>query len=159
MCRKILCLFALIATLLCFCVVAQAEETGIQKLSADVDGLVIDTNTVLDLNGFRVTNATVAEGVTLQLTDSANDTYDASQCGSFSGTVHGTVTQLVQHDAKSYLVVKENGVYSAHRFYAGITHISLAPNQVGLGYKAQFRADEVIKPLVQTCGYRLQVND
>ena len=159
MCRKILCLFALIATLLCFCVVAQAEETGIQKLSADVDGLVIDTNTVLDLNGFRVTNATVAEGVTLQLMDSANDTYDASQCGSFSGTVHGTVTQLVKHDAKSYLVVEENGVYSAHRFYAGITHISLAPNQAGLGYKAQFHADEVIKPMVQTCGYRLQVND
>jgi len=144
-----------------FAVMAFAEEdtTGYMQLTKDADGLAIEQDTLLDLNGHHVTNATVAQGVTLRLMDSANDEYDSEQCGSFSGTVNGTVEQVVKHDAKNYLVIEQDGVYSAHRFYAGIDRISLVPDAAALGYKAVFKADTVIKAMVESYGYRLWVND
>ena len=95
-----------------FAVMAFAEEdtTGYMQLTEDADGLEIKQDMLLDLNGHHVTNATVAQGVTLRLMDSANDEYDAKQCGSFSGTVNGTVEQVVKHDAKNYLVIEQDGV-------------------------------------------------
>lgn len=153
-----------------FAVMAFAEEEGTlqealdsgassYQLTEDVDGITINKDFLLDLNGHAATNMTVAEGVTLQLVDSANDEYDASRCGSFSGTINGTVQQMVKHDTKNYLVVENGGVYSAHRFYAGITKISLAPAQVALGYKAEYYADEVINAMVIGYGYELWVNE
>ena len=129
------------------------------QLTADVDGIVIDHDLLLDLNGYDATNVTVNEGVTLQLVDSANDSYDAEACGSLSGTIHGTVEQLVQYDAKNYLVICQDGVYSAHRFYAGISSITLVTGNVSLGYKATFLADSVINAMVSSYGYCLSVND
>ena len=159
--RKICCLLAVIATLLCLCAAVHAteENAGYMQLSDDMDGLAIEQDMLLDLNGHHVTNATVAQGVTLRLMDSANDEYDAEQCGSFSGTVNGTVEQVVKHDAKNYLVIEQEGVYSAHRFYAGIDRISLVPDAAALGYKAVFKADTVINAMVESYGYRLWVND
>ena len=129
------------------------------QLTNDVDDITIDKDFLLDLNGHKATNMTVAEGATLQLVDSANDTYDVAKCGSFSGTVNGTVEQVVKHDAKNYLVIEQDGVYSAHRFYAGIDRISLVPDAAALGYKAVFKADNVINAMVESYGYRLWVND
>ena len=138
----------------------QALENGetFYQLTADEDGVVIEKDMMLDLNGHNVTNATVAEGVTLQLMDSATDDY-AGAYGSFAGSINGTVQQVVKQDTKNYLVVEKNGVYSAHRFFAGIDRISLAPANAALGYKAIFRGDEVVKENVTNYGYCLWVND
>ncbi len=158
--RKLLCLLLSLVMVMAFAVGVHASEeaTAVQKLTENVDGLEIFADTLLDLNGYNVTNATVAEGVTLQLMDSANDEYDASKCGSFSGTINGTVEQVVKYDAKNYLVIEQDGVYSAHRFYAGITHISLVPEQAALGYKAEFHADDVINEMVTGYGYAMWLN-
>ena len=155
---------ALVAGLVVMAVSA-AEETSFAagesdyQLTENVDGVVIDHDLCLDLNGFQATNVTVNEGVALQLVDSANDQYEADKCGSLSGTINGTVEQLVKRDTKNYLVICQDGVYSAHRFYAGITDISLVPGTVSLGYKATFKADTVINALVTGYGYSLGVND
>lgn len=132
----------------------EAGESYFQ-LTKNESNVTISQDLVLDLNGYTVTDATVAEGVTVQLVDSANDRYDAEMCGSFAGTVNGTMEQVVNYNNKSYLVIQQDGVYSAHHFFAGITHISLAPQQAALGYKAQFRADETINSLVTGYGYAM----
>ncbi|MBR5570066.1 MAG: hypothetical protein IKW10_04135 [Oscillospiraceae bacterium] len=155
---------ALVAGLVVMAVSAAEDDSfaageSYYQLSADVDGIVIDHDLLLDLNGYDATNVTVNEGVTVRLMDSANDSYDAEACGSLSGTIIGTVEQLVQYDTKNYLVICQDGVYSAHRFYAGISSITLVTGNVSLGYKATFLADSVINAMVSSYGYCLSVND
>ena len=157
--KKLICLLLTLVMTMGLAIGVQAAETVNHiQLTENKDGLEIQTDTVLDLNGFDATNVTVAQGVKLQLIDSANDEYKAEQCGSLSGTILGTVEQVVTYKDKDYLVIEENGEYSAHRFYAGIQSISLVPGTAALGYKAFFYADEVIKPLVQSYGYTMWVN-
>ena len=58
------------------------------------------------------------------------------------------------------MVLKDaNGIYTAHRFVAAITHMSLKPATVALGFKATFRADEVARAAVVSYGYEMWVND
>ncbi len=159
--KKIICLFMSLVLVMTFAMGVQAADDSVEyrQLSDDEVGLEIIKDTVLDLNGHTVTNATVAEGVTLQLIDSANNGYDAAACGSFSGTVNGTVEQVVNYNDKSYLVIQEDGKYSAHRFCAEITHVSLVPERVALGYKAEFQADDKINKMVAGYGYAMWLND
>ena len=46
---------------------------------------------------------------------------------------------------RRYLAVEEEGVYSFHRFYFGITHISMDAETAGIGYRATFAGSEVVK--------------
>lgn len=117
----------------------------------------------LNLNGHTVTGATVAEGVTLNLMDMANDTYDATKCGSFSGTVNGTVESIVHVNipggSRHYVILpNDDGSYSAHRYLAYISHTSLKPAQAALGFKATFRGDEKVRAAATGYGLNMRVN-
>ena len=46
---------------------------------------------------------------------------------------------------RRYLTIQEDGAYSFHRFYMGITKISIKPADVGVGYKATFVASDHVK--------------
>ena len=143
-------------------------ETGAVVLYADVDGAVIDKNILLNLNGHHMTNVTIAEGVTLCGLDSTTDDYD---CSNGYGTItlsennKGTIATNIKTTAaqigsiKRYLAVTEEGVTSFHRFYMGITHISLRPGVTGVGYKAVFCGDSVVQKQVESYGYNLWVAD
>ena len=98
--KKLLCLLLSLVMVMALAmgVHASEEAAAVQVLTSNENGLEISRDTVLDLNGYHVTNATVAEGVTLQLMDSANDNYEAEKCGSFAGTVNGTVSQVVEQE-------------------------------------------------------------
>jgi hypothetical protein len=145
-----------------------AGETGTVVLYADVDGAVIDKNILLDLNGHHMTGLTVAEGVTLRGMDSTTDDYD---CTEGYGTIvlsennKGTIATNIKTTAaqagsvKSYLAVTEEGVTSFHRFYMGVTHISIRPGVTGVGYKAVFSGDSVVQNQVVSYGYNLWVAD
>ena len=147
---------------------AETEDLGTTwyVVNTAMDGQTIDKSIMLDLNGQILTNVTVNAGVQLQLIDKANDDYDAAACGSFSGTVNGQIASVAHTDGtygssvKHYVVLKDaDGVYTAHRFVAAITHMSLKPATVALGFKATFRADEVARAAVVSYGYEMWVND
>ena len=119
---------------------------------------MIGTSVILDLNGKNLTNVTVNEDVTLSLVDTANDQYHADKCGSLSGTVNGTVNVLTKNNSKAYVVIDNNGTYSAHRYHRSLSAVSLKPSADALGYKATFRGDRVLRETIVTdYGFQLQV--
>lgn len=143
-----------------------AEGVTYYALAEDVDGGTITKDIILDLAGNNLTNVTIAEGVTVYGMDSTTDDYDcADGYGTISGTINGTIstnlkTTTAQTGAvKRYLTVTENGVTSFHRFYMGITHMTVRPGVNGVGYKAVFSGDSVVGEQVASYGYNLWVGD
>lgn len=134
-------------------------------LTTDLEGQTISKNVMIDLNGHDLTDCVVEEGVSLKLFDSANDSYDATACGSFTGAVDGQIVSVVHTDvnnggsAKHYVILKDaEDVYTAHRFVAAIVTKNLKPNQVALGFKASFSADEVARAAAVAYGFEMWVD-
>ena len=130
------------------------------------DGITIGSSILLDLNGKTLTNVTIPEGVTVYGMDSTTDDYDCTDgYGTISGTVNGTIAMNIKTTAaqigtvKRYLTVTEDGVTSFHRFYMGVTHMSLRPGVTGVGYKAVFCGDSVVQQQVVSYGFNLWVAD
>lgn len=129
-------------------------------VTKDLEGITVGSNIVLNLNGKHLTNVTVPETVELKLIDTANNGYDATMCGSLSGTINGTMTVLTQWDIYRYaVVVDEAGVYSAHRYYRAMSAISLDPTNDAFGYKAEFKMDDVLSGYVSSYGFELWAGD
>ena len=138
-------------------------------LNRDFDGAIINKSMILDLNGHKLTNLILAEGVELTIIDSATDDYD---CESGYGTVTlnaanmGTITTgnikttAEQIGAvKSYMILVEDGVYSAHRYYVGVTKVTLRTDNKGFGYKATFAGDAKVQEQISRFGFRLWLGD
>ncbi len=120
-----------------------AANGQIVKLLNDTDEAVaINSDVVIDLAGHTLSSVTVDEGANLTLIDTATDNYEGVYG---SATVTGTVETFAEVNGKTYLVVSENGVYSAHCYDVAITHISLKPADDALGYKAQVMSDEIVQ--------------
>lgn len=141
-------------------IAAQVENaTGIydyQSLDAAIADCDSTETIILDLKGQEVTDLTIPGN--LKLIDSTNDDY-TTQTGSFTGTVSGTIYTLVDVDGKNYLVVANDGVYSAHRYSVEITHISLKPDADALGYKAKINGDAVVQAAVTGYGFNMGVGN
>ncbi|MBR5569644.1 MAG: DUF4091 domain-containing protein, partial [Oscillospiraceae bacterium] len=134
-----------------------AYETGSIVLEDDVtEDIVINSDLYLDLNGKTLTGNISGEGMLYGM-DSANDTYDASACGRINGTVSCALATNCKNadNAHRYVAIADDNGYTFHRFYAGITKQSLAPATTGVGYKAEFYADETVLALVESVGYDL----
>ena len=110
----------------------------------------------IDLNGFSLKKVTVTG--TLYGMDSATDEYTAS--GAKIETVDGTYAAHYRtEDAKRYMAIAEGEGVSFHRFYMGITSVSLAPAVTGFGYKAEFYGDEAVQALIASVGYNLWLTE
>lgn len=108
--------------------------------------LTVSGELYLDLNG-KTVSGTVSCG-TLYLADSA-------AAGQLTGAVTATVPALTEMDGKTYLVVCEENIYSAHCYEVKLTHVSLKPDTDALGYKAQFNGDETVCKYVTGYGFNL----
>ena len=119
------------------------------KLMANVDAKDMSVDTLaVDLNGFNLKNLTVTG--TLYGLDSTTDRYDGSRVGTLSNVTGTVATHWKASTAqigaiKRYLTVEEDGSYTFHRFYVGITTMSLVPATVGVGYTAVFAGDAAVK--------------
>lgn len=134
------------------------------KLLADQADKTISESVIIDLNGFDLTNLTLAEGVVLTGIDSATDEYsNEAEYGivTLSAENKGTVAQLVKTEktqigsVKRYMTITTDEGISFHRFYMGITHMSLKPGVTGVGYKAAFYGDDLVLNQVKSYGYNL----
>ncbi len=150
-----------------------AGENGLVVLVGNVDESVeIKTDLYLDLNGFSITGTvTVAEGMTLYGVDSTTNDYDCSDgygtIAAISGNValhHKTAATGALGSVLRYLTYTdpETGAVSFHRIYLGITKVTLCPGKSGVGYKAVFGGDEIVKSMLSETaayGYTLQLED
>lgn len=133
--------------------IANANGNAVVLL-ADCGDVTVESDLYVDLNGFHLTGMTVAEGSKLYLIDSATDDYQGAYG---TAVVSGAVESYVAYHGKNYLVVSENGVYSAHCYEVKLTHISLKPSDDALGYKAQLLGDEIVYKHVKSFGFNLGV--
>ena len=122
--------------------------------------LSVETNVYLNLDGNVLTGNATGEG-TLYAYDSATDDYDSSDMGRITGTVSCNLPHNFQDTItlNRYLTVADETGYSFHRFYVGITKLSLAPNVAGMGYKAVFAGSQQVKDSLEGFGYNLWVTE
>ena len=135
---------------------ATAANGQIVEILENTDeAITIAADVTIDLAGFQLSNVTVAEGAKLNLIDSTA-TYEGTNG---SAVVTGNVQTLTESDGNKYMVIGENGVYAAHKYYVGITHVSIDPSVTGFGYKAQFYGDEAVQAQIANIGYDLWLTE
>ena len=132
------------------------------KLLADVtENVTIDHAVYLDLNGHTLTGNVDGQGALFGM-DSATDNYTTDTMGRITGTVSCHLeTQAktnVTGQVKQYLAIADNEGYTFHRFYVGITKVSLRPSNTGFGYKARFCGDPTVLALIDSFGFNLQLS-
>ena len=133
-----------------------AANGGVVKLLANSDEEITATDLYIDLNGYSLKKATVTG--TLYGMDSTTNAYEAS--GAKIETVAGKYAAHYRNaDAKRYLAIAEGEGVSFHRFYMGITKVSLVPASTGFGYKAEFYGDTAVQTQIQSIGYKLWITE
>ena len=116
------------------------------RLTGDInENITIPAGVTIDLAGNNLSGVTVTGGATFM--DSTTDNYTGTNAGTLTPTAGKIETSYKTETGavKRYLTINENGVYSFHRFYMGITKISIKPSNVGVGYKATFVASDFVK--------------
>ena len=129
--------------------VVNAEGSIVKLLADSQETITISCRAMIDLAGHNMENITVT-GEPLEIIDSV---------GGGAATVSGKVETFCEADGVSYLVVGENGVYSAHSYQVKITHISLKPGDDALGYKAELVGDEAVQNAATAIGFNLWINE
>ncbi len=135
--------------------ISNANGEAIKILKDTDEAITINADVTIDLAGCTLSNVTVAEGVKLNLIDSTA-TYSGTKG---SATVTGSVEKFTANGEDKYMVIGENSVYAPHRYYVGLTHVSLDTANTGFGYKARFYGDEVVQAQVAATGYDLWMNE
>ena len=126
----------------------------IQLLSDVNETSTVNGDLYIDLNGHNLTGITC--NGTVYGMDSTTKDYDDSLAGSMQVT--GNVATVFKTAAAmtgkthQYLAVKTDNGYSFHRYYMGLTAISLSPGNTGMGYKATFAGSETVKAQLQGYG-------
>lgn len=108
----------------------------------------------VDLNGYDLT----ADNGMVYAFDSANDGYDATKCGTVSGTAE-LVQDVAAPNGNRYLAVTENGATTMHRLSMQVTSVSLRTSEAGVYYKASYRCDQVLASKVTGYGVVLSLNN
>ena len=115
---------------------------------------VLGKDLYIDLNGCDLSGKLESGGYKIFGMDSTTDGYDDQNAGTFSCT--GAVPEVHHKDrSKRYLAVKTEDGYSFHRFYMGITHMTLRPGQQGVGFKGVFYGDAAVRKQIAATGYTL----
>jgi len=118
----------------------------------------------IDLAGYSLSGVICTNGFAVYCKDSSTDEYDGENAGYFNCLDEDgewIVPEFFWQDGeKCYLTVSDDYGYSFHRFFLGITYMSLEPAAVGLGYKAELYGDDtVMAQLAETnaFAFRLQL--
>lgn len=126
--------------------------------------LIMDTE-LSDLGGKAVCidlagkNLTVGGSGTLDAFDSANDTYNAANCGRITNNGTVAITPDVAAPNGNHYIALTDGTTSMHRLNARITSVTLRPSAAGLYYKATYDCDTLLSAKVMRYGVILSVDD
>ena len=135
---------------------AQKANGSVVKMLTDCqEAITIDKAAILDLAGYTLSNVTVADGISLKLIDSTT----VSGAGTYgSAAVSGKVETSAEVNGKTYLVVSENNVYSAHFYDVAITKINLDSEKDALTFEAKLSGDQVVLSKLSALGMRIGVD-
>ena len=120
----------------------------------------------IDLNGNDLTGIMNTNGFKVYGMDGSTDEFTTQALGYFTcvdeneeDIVPETIVQTsVTGKARRYLAIYDAMTgYSFHRFYLGITHATVKPGTKGVGYKAVFAGDDMVKAQISSFGYTLQL--
>ena len=114
-------------------------DSYLQLTRSITEVVTIPGHVTLDLNGYDLSGITVSGKLTVF--DSKTDSYEGDHAGHLSYTLDGGSVEA----KANYLAIEEESGTSFHKFYAGITHVTLNPGKAGLGYKATFAGDEAVQ--------------
>ena len=125
------------------------------QLAADKEIVLDGQKMVVDLAGYDLTATGKGK---LYAFDTANDTYDHTQCGTL--TCKG-VTCAATYTAPNgnYYVALGEGRYTFHRLEMKLTSVSLRMSVAGVYYNATFSADRLIRESVDSYGVAVSVVD
>ncbi|MBR5569504.1 MAG: DUF2927 domain-containing protein [Oscillospiraceae bacterium] len=118
----------------------------------------------VDLNGCNLIGTIVTNGYQIYGMDSTTNQYTCDRMGAFS-CVDGSGKAVIPEsgyttsDAVRYLTIQTENGYTFHRFYLGITQMSLVPAATGFGYRAEFYGDEMVQAQIASVGYRLWLRE
>ena len=128
------------------------------RLLGDInEAVTISSGVCIDLAGNDLSGVTVENGALF--IDSTTDSYNGNLAGSLTPAAGATTVQY-KFGGRRYLTVENDGVYSFHRFYVGITKFTLKPGTLGMGYKATFAGSDDVKARLNSTvayGYKIWV--
>ena len=91
--------------------------------------------------------------------DSANDTYDATACGTITNAGNVELqTDVTAPNGNRYLAVTEAGKTSMHRLEMELSAVTLRTSSCGVYYKAKYHCDSVLAEKVSAYGVVLSVD-
>ena len=151
------------------CVACGDGLRGYYQLTRDMrlNSLSLTEDLYIDLNGYNLSGTVITNGYCVYGMDSSTDGYTCACMGTFScvdenGDEIVPVKQFVYSRdgaTRRYMTIATEQGYTFHRFYLGITHISLAPSVTGFGYKAKFYADTMVQAEIEALGYDLWLSE
>ena len=143
----------------------QSEKLG-DKLQNHVQlfDLSLTEDLYIDLNGYSLSGTIITNGFKVYGMDSTTNSYTCDQIGYFScvdenGNAIIPESFYTTEDMMRYMTIETENGYTFHRFYPGITNISLAPSVTGFGYKAEFYGDEMVQAEIASIGYNLWLTE
>lgn len=145
--------------------VLEPDEQGYVKLTGDVfASMELAGNLYLELNGHNLSGTIITNGYKVYGMDSATNQYTCDATGTFScvdenGNAIVPESLYTHADAKRYMTIGTDNGYTFHRYYLGITNITLAPSVTGFGYKAEFYGDEMVQAQIASIGYNLWLTE
>ena len=128
------------------------QDDGTVQLLEDAQNLTVDKDTVLDLNGYKVSGVTVTSGI-LSVKDSQTDDFTVKD------GIYGKLTGIdgAVQAAEGYLQITEADGISFHRVDLDIYAMSLRASKVGVYYKSNFAGDEMVAQQVESFGIALSI--
>ena len=130
----------------------------------NLSGLTLTEDLYIDLNGYDLSGTIELNGFKVYAMDSATNEYTCDIMGYFScvdenGNAIVPERLYTTEDMMRYLTIATESGYTFHRYYLGITNISLAPSVTGFGYKAEFYGDEMVQSQIESIGYNLWLTE
>ncbi len=149
---------------------AYDPETQYLVLTGNLEvNVVLTKDLKIDLNGFSLTGVIDPGEYGIYGVDTTTDGYTCEEIGYFNCADENDESIVPQLQFKTdkatygaikrYLAIEDENGWSFHRFYFGITHVSLRPAEGGVGYRASFIGDEMVKAaLAEEGGFGLQIS-
>lgn len=127
-----------------------------QVITLNDDGVVntsLSHNVYIDLAGFDLSGTLDTNGYVVYGIDNTTDNYTCDSIGFFNCVDrNGNKVEPARHFRSNvtgsnmrYLSIETEHGYSFHRIFLGITHANLRPGVTGVGYKALFCGDDMVK--------------
>ena len=149
------------------CTTCNTAMSGYVLLTADMNltGLGLAEDLYVDLNGYDLSGTIITNGFNVYGMDSSTDGYTCGNMGVFScvdenGDPIVPVRQFksdISGEIKRFMAIETENGYTFHRFYLGITKVSLRTGDTGFGYKAVFNGDEMVLSNIASFGFKLNL--